>query len=87
MTMELTHGKKDLPDSLPSRVILYLKSRSLDTKDQVRIIKCNRDSNQVFKVYASVEKARNTYGPNESKVGIEILCVQFSLLMITLLHS
>uniref|UniRef100_A0A175YPS3 Uncharacterized protein n=1 Tax=Daucus carota subsp. sativus TaxID=79200 RepID=A0A175YPS3_DAUCS len=67
MTMELTHGKKDLPDSLPSRVILYLKSRSLDTKDQVRIIKCNRDSNQVFKVYTSVEKARNTYGPNESK--------------------
>ncbi|KAK1380403.1 Calcium-dependent lipid-binding family protein [Heracleum sosnowskyi] len=67
MTMELTHGKKDLPDSLPSRVVLYLKTRSLDPKDQVRIIKCNCDSNQAVKVYTSIEHATNTYGPNQSK--------------------
>lgn len=78
MTMELTHGKKDLPDALPSRVILYLKTRSLDTKDQVRIIKCNPDSNQAFEVYSSIEQAKNTYGPNQSKVGIEILRVHFT---------
>ncbi|WOH07393.1 hypothetical protein DCAR_0726823 [Daucus carota subsp. sativus] len=67
MTMELTHGKKDRPDSIPSRIILYLQARSVDTKDQVRIIKCNRDSNQAFEVYTSIEEAMNTYGPNQAK--------------------
>lgn len=84
MTMELTHGKKDLPDSLPSRVILYLKTKSLDPKDQVRIIKCNCNSNQALKVYTSIEQATNTYGPNQSKVGVVILCVHYSLLHIAL---
>lgn len=70
ITMELTHGKKDRPNALPSRVVLYLQTRQLDTKDQVRIIKCNRDSNQAFEVYSSIEQAMNTYGPNQSKVGI-----------------
>lgn len=86
MTMELSHGKKDLPNSLPSRVILYLKTRSLDPKDQVRIIKCNCDSNQAFKVYTSIEQATNTYGPNQSKVGILNLCVHYSLLHFALFH-
>lgn len=77
MTMELTHGKKDRPDSIPSRIILYLQARSFDTKDQVRIIKCNRDSNQAFEVYTSIEQAMNTYGPNQAKVRIEILSCAF----------
>lgn len=68
ITMELTNGKKDRPNALPSRVVLYLQTRQLDTKDQVRIIKCNRDSNQAFEVYSSIEQAMNTYGPNQSKV-------------------
>lgn len=68
MTMELTHGKKDRPDSIPSRIILYLQGRSFDTKDQVRIIKCNRESNQAFEVYTSIEQAMNTYGPNQTMV-------------------
>ncbi|KNA18184.1 hypothetical protein SOVF_073130 [Spinacia oleracea] len=67
VTMELTHGKKDQPNAPPSRVILYLQSKSLETKDQVRIVKCNRDSNQSFKVYAAIEQAMSTYGPNQSK--------------------
>ncbi|XP_074383059.1 uncharacterized protein LOC141724723 isoform X2 [Apium graveolens] len=66
MTMELTHGKKDRPDSIPSRIILYLRGRSFDSKDQVRIIKCNRESNQAFEVYTSIEQAMNTYGPNQT---------------------
>lgn len=68
VTMELIHGKKDHPIAPPSRVILYLHSKSLDTKDQHRIIKCNRDSNQAFEVYSSIEQARSTYGPTQSMV-------------------
>ncbi|PIN00426.1 hypothetical protein CDL12_27074 [Handroanthus impetiginosus] len=66
VTMELTHGKKDPPNAPPSRVILYLHSKSLDTRDQIRIIKCNRDSNQSFEVYSAIEQARSTYGPTQS---------------------
>ncbi|KAL3812236.1 hypothetical protein ACJIZ3_013504 [Penstemon smallii] len=66
VTMELALGKKDHPSALPSRVILYLQNRSLDAKDQIRIIKCNRDTNQAFEVYSSIEQARSTYGPAQS---------------------
>ncbi|CAN4121397.1 unnamed protein product [Withania somnifera] len=51
MTMELTHGMKDLPNA----------------KDQVRFIKCHRESNQAFEVYSSIEHARSVYGPTQSK--------------------
>nr|XP_016475038.1 PREDICTED: uncharacterized protein LOC107796749 [Nicotiana tabacum] len=65
--MELTHGKKDLPNGPPSRLIMYLQSRSLEGKDQVRVIKCHRESNQAFEVYSSIEQARNVYGQSQSK--------------------
>ncbi|KAK3025351.1 hypothetical protein RJ639_043860, partial [Escallonia herrerae] len=67
VTMELTHGKKDLPSAPPSRLVLYLQSRSLDTKDQVRVIKCESGSSQAVEVYSSIEQAISTYGPNQSK--------------------
>lgn len=67
VTMELTHGKKDLPNGAPSRLIMYLQSRTLEAKDQVRVIKCHRDSNQAFEVYSSIEQARSFYGPSQSK--------------------
>ncbi|KAK4730781.1 hypothetical protein R3W88_023769 [Solanum pinnatisectum] len=67
VTMELTHGKKDLPNGPPSRLIMYLQSRTLEAKDQVRVIKCHRDSNQAFEVYSSIEQARSVYGPSQSK--------------------
>ncbi|KAM3341348.1 putative protein isoform X1 [Capsicum galapagoense] len=67
MTMELTNGKKDLPNGPPSRLIMYLQSRSLEMKDQVRVIKCHRDSNQAFEIYSSIEQARSVYGPAQSK--------------------
>ncbi|XP_075085926.1 uncharacterized protein LOC107782497 [Nicotiana tabacum] len=67
VTMELTHGKKDLPNGPPSRLIMYLQSRSLEGKDQVRVIKCHRESNQAFEVYSSIEQARNVYGQSQSK--------------------
>ncbi|KAK4265962.1 hypothetical protein QN277_026944 [Acacia crassicarpa] len=66
-TMELTNGKKDSPEAPPSRVILYLNHRSLDSKENVRIIKCNSESKQAFEVYLAIEHAMNTYGPNSSK--------------------
>lgn len=68
MTMELTLGKKEHPSAPPSRVILYLQSRSQEAKDQFRIIKCNRDSSQAMEIYSSIEKARTIYGRNQSKV-------------------
>lgn len=74
MTMELTHGKKDHPKALPSRLILYLHIKSTEVKEQVRIIKCNRDSHQALEVYASIERARNTYGLILSKVSFYSLC-------------
>ncbi|XP_010679516.3 uncharacterized protein LOC104894866 isoform X2 [Beta vulgaris subsp. vulgaris] len=67
ITMEVTHGKKDQPNAPPSRVLLYLQTKSTESKDQVRTVKCNGDSNQAFKVYAAIEQAMSTYGPNQSK--------------------
>ncbi|XP_057544625.1 uncharacterized protein LOC130823840 isoform X3 [Amaranthus tricolor] len=67
VTMEVTHGKKDQSNAPPSRVVLYLQSKSIETKDQFRIVKCNPDSNQAFKVYTAIEQAMSTYGPNQSK--------------------
>ncbi|KAA8527969.1 hypothetical protein F0562_035162 [Nyssa sinensis] len=66
VTMELTHGKKDHSSAPPSRLILYLHTRSTETKD-VHIIKCCRDSSQAIDVYSSIEQAMYTYGPNKSK--------------------
>ncbi|XWS14258.1 hypothetical protein CRYUN_Cryun36dG0107400 [Craigia yunnanensis] len=66
-TMELTQGKKDQPKAPPSQLILYLKTRSTDTKEQVRVIKCCRDTHQALEVYSSIERAMITYGQNLSK--------------------
>ncbi|XP_062108869.1 uncharacterized protein LOC133819601 isoform X1 [Humulus lupulus] len=66
-TMELIHGKKDNPNALPSRLILYLRTRSTELKEQFRVVKCNPDSQQAFEVYSSIELALQTYGPNQSK--------------------
>ncbi|KAK7363427.1 hypothetical protein VNO77_05570 [Canavalia gladiata] len=67
-TMELIHGKKDNPKSPPSRLILYLQYRSLDMKENFRIIKCIPDTHQALQVYSSIDHALNTYGPGVSKV-------------------
>ncbi|XP_020230234.1 uncharacterized protein LOC109811015 [Cajanus cajan] len=66
-TMELTHGKKDNPKGPPSRLILYLQSKSLDTKENFRIIKCISDTRQALQVYSSIDHALHTYGPGVSK--------------------
>lgn len=66
--MELTHGKKDGPDAPPSRLILYLKARSPDYREQIRKIKCSRDTHQAQEVYSAIELAMNTYGPAKLKV-------------------
>ncbi|PKI62678.1 hypothetical protein CRG98_016949 [Punica granatum] len=66
-TMELTHGKKDTPKDPPSQLIIYLKTRSPDHKEQIRKIKCSRDTHQAQEVYSAIERAMNTYGPVKSK--------------------
>lgn len=70
VTMELTHGKKDQQNSPPSRLVLYLQTRSTESKELIRVVKCNRESNQAFEVYSSIEQAMSTYGPSQSKVGV-----------------
>jgi hypothetical protein len=72
--MELTHGKKDNPKSPPSRLVLYLQSKSLDVKENVRIVKCNPESRQALQVYSSIDHAFSIYGPGASKVCFYSLC-------------
>lgn len=67
-TMEAAHGKKDFPGSPPSQLILYLMSRSPDSRENTRVVKCIRGSHQAFEIYASIEQTLKTYGPNASKV-------------------
>ncbi|KAL6952989.1 hypothetical protein U1Q18_041399 [Sarracenia purpurea var. burkii] len=67
VTMELTHGKKDQQNAPPSRLIIYLQTRSSESKEQIRVIKCHPESNQAFAVYSSIEQAKNTYGPSQPK--------------------
>nr|XP_043635621.1 uncharacterized protein LOC122606820 [Erigeron canadensis] len=66
-TMELTTGKKDHPGAPPSKLILYLKSKSSENNDHTRVIKCYRDTKQAIEVYSSIEQAMSIYAPNESK--------------------
>ncbi|XP_062178337.1 uncharacterized protein LOC133883124 isoform X2 [Alnus glutinosa] len=67
VTMELTHGKKDHQNAPHCRLILYLQAKSTESKEQVRVIKCNPETNQALEVYTSIEQAMNTYGSNLSK--------------------
>ncbi|XP_058093613.1 uncharacterized protein LOC131239768 [Magnolia sinica] len=67
VTMELIHGKKDHPKSSPSQLVLYLQTRSIESKDSMFVIKCNRESQQATEIYSSIEQARNAFGPNHSK--------------------
>ncbi|KAE9455056.1 hypothetical protein C3L33_13039, partial [Rhododendron williamsianum] len=67
VTMELTHGKNDQQNAPPSRLVLYLQSRSTESKELIRVIKCYRESNQAFEVYSSIEQAMSTNGPSQSK--------------------
>ncbi|CAH2036004.1 unnamed protein product [Thlaspi arvense] len=67
VTMELTDGKKDQPNSPPSRLILYLKSKPHDSKEQVRVVKCSPNTKQAFEVYSAIDQAINLYGQDASK--------------------
>ncbi|KAG2314342.1 hypothetical protein Bca52824_017464 [Brassica carinata] len=77
VTMELTDGKRDQPNSPPSRLILYLRSKSHDSKDlrsklhdskeQFRIVKCSPNTKQAFEVYSAIDQSINLYGQNASK--------------------
>ncbi|XP_057475541.1 uncharacterized protein LOC130763619 isoform X1 [Actinidia eriantha] len=67
VTMELTHGKKDQHNAPPSRLVLYLRTRSTESREIIRVIKCYRERNQACQIYSSIEQAMNTYGPSQSK--------------------
>ncbi|KAG0489289.1 hypothetical protein HPP92_008100 [Vanilla planifolia] len=67
VTMELTHGKKDNEGSPPSRLILYMQIKSPDSKENVRIVKCIRGSQQADEIFSSIQEALLSYGPNAAK--------------------
>uniref|UniRef100_A0A453NY09 Uncharacterized protein n=1 Tax=Aegilops tauschii subsp. strangulata TaxID=200361 RepID=A0A453NY09_AEGTS len=67
VTLETTHGKKDAPGSLPSKLILYLKAKPANSREAVHLIKCNRGSDQATIIYSSIDKVYRTYGPNAIK--------------------
>lgn len=67
VTVEMTHGKKDVPGSLPSKLILYLKAKPTNSREVVRLVKCNRGSDQATIIYSSIDKACKAYGPNSTK--------------------
>ncbi|CAL1397515.1 unnamed protein product [Linum trigynum] len=64
VTMELSHGKKDQQKSPPSKLLIYLRSRPTESREQFRKIKCSRETDQALEVYCSIERAMNTYGRN-----------------------
>lgn len=66
-TMELTTGKKDHVGAPPSKLILYLKSKTSENNDQTRVIKCYRDTKQAIEVYTSIDQAMATYAPKDAK--------------------
>ncbi|GKV06822.1 hypothetical protein SLEP1_g18658 [Rubroshorea leprosula] len=66
-TIDLTHGKKDQPKAPPSRLILYLNIRPTEMKEQVRVIKCSRDTRQALDIHSSIIQAMQTFGQNASK--------------------
>ncbi|KAK6913633.1 hypothetical protein RJ641_020954 [Dillenia turbinata] len=61
---------QDLPRAPPSRLVLYLRTRSNDPKEQVCIRKCSHDSHQALEVYSAIEQAMNTYRPTQSKASL-----------------
>ncbi|KAL6634351.1 hypothetical protein ACP70R_027022 [Stipagrostis hirtigluma subsp. patula] len=67
VTVEMTHGKKDQPGSLPSKLILYLKAKPSNSKEVVRLVKCNRGTEQATIIYSAIDKAYKAYGPNSLK--------------------
>lgn len=69
-TMEIIYGKKDDSNSRPSQLVLYLHAKAMDSKDFFRVLKCNRDSQQAFEIYCSIDQALSTYGPKHAKVYI-----------------
>nr|GEV02157.1 vacuolar protein sorting-associated protein 62 [Tanacetum cinerariifolium] len=66
-TMELTTGKKDHNSAPPSKLLLYLKSKTSENNDQTRVIKCYRDTKQAIEVYNSINQAMATYSPKDAK--------------------
>ncbi|XP_062223332.1 uncharacterized protein LOC133922148 [Phragmites australis] len=67
VTAEMTNGKKDPPRSLPSKLILYLKAKPSNSKEVVRLVKCNRGSDQATIIYSAIDKAYKAYGQNSLK--------------------
>ncbi|CAI0626413.1 unnamed protein product [Linum tenue] len=56
MTMELNHGKKDQQKSPPSKLLIYLQSRSTELREQFRQIKCSRETDQALEVTVQLKE-------------------------------
>ncbi|CAI9118948.1 OLC1v1020582C1 [Oldenlandia corymbosa var. corymbosa] len=70
--MELTLGKKDHPSAPPSRLVL-------ESNEQIRVVKCMKDSNQAMEIYSSIEQVRSTYGPRQ----LQMMLLSLSSLLLS----
>jgi len=61
-------GKKILQAPCLLKLILYLKAKPSNSKEVVRLVKCNRGSDQATIIYSAINKAYKAYGPNCLKV-------------------
>lgn len=71
--VEPRHGKKDPPGSLPSQLVVHLRtspqdSRIFDSKETTRVIKCHRETRQAEEICSAIQQAMITYGPNFSSI-------------------
>lgn len=74
-SMELIPGKHDPQNERPSRLVLHLQDgpvddHRIDSKDLVRIVKCNPGTNQAAQIRAAIQQAMSTNAPDQSLSGI-----------------
>ncbi|XP_078433928.1 calcium-dependent lipid-binding family protein isoform X2 [Wolffia australiana] len=72
ITMELANRKNDNPKSSPSLLILYIRSKSSDSRESTRVVECAHESPQASNVYSSILKAMSTYGPYRPGLGVSM---------------
>ncbi|MCO5593423.1 hypothetical protein L7F22_047437 [Adiantum nelumboides] len=68
--MELSHGKHELQNGCPSRLILHLRSGAvdahrMDSKELTRVVKCDAETDQASLIYSAMQQALSSYGPEQ----------------------
>ncbi|KAI5061209.1 hypothetical protein GOP47_0023714 [Adiantum capillus-veneris] len=68
--VELSHGKHNMQNGRPSRLILHLRNGAveahrMDLKELVRVIKCDPETDQASLIYSAIQQALSLYGPEK----------------------